>query len=369
MLPKSADAVIVGGGVIGCATAFGLAKAGVAPLLLERGQLASEASGESAGVLSPPSEDDCAHPAFQLAGQGRRLYPSLAEELQATTGMDIEYRQIGILVPFFEQGDRRTLRAWARSQRGSGVAVEVLDRKETLAAEPLLSGKVTGAIRFPETGHINTRTLVMALAAAASQHGATIATGSPVQAILREGNKVSRVLSGGATVSTRTVVLAAGFWSSTFGEVLAIRIPVSPVRGQLVLARPEQGLPRHIVFSDDAYLIPTPQGEAILGTTVGLVGYDKRSTVWGVRTILNQTSQVVPSIGDATLLCAWAGLRPYTPDEMPLIGRHPALDGLVLATGHYRSGILLGPMTGRLVQEIVIGTSPSIPLDPFRPNR
>jgi glycine oxidase len=136
-----------------------------------------------------------------------------------------------------------------------------------------------------------------------------------------------------------------------------------------VLARPEWGLPRHIVFSDDAYLIPTSQSEIILETTVEFVGHDKRSTVSGVRTILSKTSEVVPSIGDGTLLRTWAGLRAYTPDELPLLGRHPALDGLILAAGHYPSGIPLGPITGQLVQEILTGTSLSIPLHPFRPDR
>ena len=369
MLPKSAEVVIVGGGVIGCATAFWLAKAGLAPLLLERGQLASEASGESAGVLSPPSEHDRSHTSLQFAVLGRWLFSSLSEELRASTGMDIEHRQIGILVPLFKQADPRISQAWARSRRGSGVVVEVLDRKQTLEAEPLLSDKVIGAIRYPEAGHVNARTLVLALAAAARRHGATISAGSPVHSIQREGDKVSGVRSGDGTISTRTVVLAAGSWSGLLGEALGIPIPVSPARGQLVLVRPGQGIPRHIVFSDDTYLIPTTQAEIIMGTTVEFVGYDKRSTVSGVQGILGGASEVIPDVANATLLRTWAGLRPHTPDELPLLGRHPGLDGLILATGHYRSGILLGPLTGLLIQELILDRTPSISLQPFRPDR
>lgn len=141
--------------------------------------------------------------------------------------------------------------------------------------------------------------MVLALAAAARQHGATIATGSPVHAVIREGNRISGVRSGDDVVNTQTVVLATGCWSGLFGELLGIRIP----------------------------------------------------------------------IGDATLIRAWAGLRPHAPDELPLIGPHPAVNGLILATGHFRGGILFGAITGRLVQEIITGTTPSIPLDPFRPDR
>lgn len=195
--------------------------------------------------------------------------------------MDIEYRQIGILVPSFEQGDRKIVGAWARSQRATDVAVEVLDRKETLEAEPLLLEQVTGAIRFPEAGHVNPRTLVVALAVAVRRHGAIIVTDSPVHAILHKGSRVSGVRAGDGAVSTRAVVLTAGAWSGYFSEAPGIRIRLSPASGQLVLVRPEQGFPRHIL-SDDAYLIPTPQGRIILGTTVEFVDYDKRSTVSGV---------------------------------------------------------------------------------------
>jgi glycine oxidase len=225
-------------------------------------------------------------------------------ELRASTGIDIEFRQIGIFVPFFEPGDRKTVHGWARLQRESGVAVEVLDWKGALEAEPLLADKVTGAIRLPESGHVNPRTLVGPLAAAARRHGGKIVTGSSVQAIIQADGRVSGVRSGDATVSTRTVILAAGSWSSHFADGLGIRIPVVPVRGQLLLVRPTLGLPRHIVFSDDAYLFPTPRGETILGITVESVGYDKRSTVSGVQAIMREPSKIIPSITDATLVRA-----------------------------------------------------------------
>ncbi|MEK6661821.1 MAG: glycine oxidase ThiO, partial [candidate division NC10 bacterium] len=366
-LPKSADVVIVGGGVIGCATAFFLAKAGLAPLVLERDQLGCEASGEAAGMLAPQAEADQAGPFFEFGLAGRRLFSPLAEELKA--GIDIEHRQIGILVPFFGDSDREALLARARWQRESGLSVQALDRREAIAAEPLLSDKVEGAISFPEEAHVNSRGLVMALAAAAGKHGASFATGRPVTSVIRDGDKVAGVRCPGATVSTRTVVLAAGPWSGLFGEALGLSIPVSPAKGELLLVRPEGRLPDRIVYSKQAYLIPTSRGEAILGTTTEFVGYDKRSTLAGLGAILAGVSELVPTVGSATLLRAWAGLRPHTPDELPLVGRHPRIEGLILATGHHRNGILLGPLTGRLVQELILGMPPSIPLDPFRPDR
>jgi glycine oxidase len=368
-LPGSADVVIIGGGVIGCATAFFLAKAGLAPLVLERDQLGCEASGEAAGMLAPQAEADQAGPFFEFGLAGRRLFSPLAEELKAATGIEIEHRPIGILVPFFGDSDREALLARARWQQKSGLVAETLDRREAIAAEPLLSDRVEGAVSFPEEAHVNSRGLVMALAAAAGRHGATFATGRPVTSVIRDGDKVAGVRCPGATVSTRTVVLAAGPWSGLFAELLGFPIPVSPAKGELLLVRPEGRLPDRIVYSKQAYLIPTSRGEAILGTTTEFVGYDKRSTLAGLGAILAGVSELVPTVGSATLLRAWAGLRPHTPDELPLLGRHPRIEGLILATGHHRNGILLGPLTGRLVQELILCRPPSIPLDPFRPDR
>jgi len=368
-LPKSADVVIVGGGVIGCATAFFLAKAGLSPLVLERDQLGCEASGEAAGMLAPQAEADQPGPFLELGLAGRRLFSSLAEELKAATGIEIEHRPIGILVPYFGDRDREALLARAKWQRERGLAVEMLDRREAIAVESLLSEKIEGAIGFPDEAHVNSRCLVTALADAAGRRGASFATGRPITSVIRDGDKVAGVRCADQTVSTRTVVLAAGPWSSLFGEALGLSIPVFPAKGELLLVRPERRLPHRIVYSKHAYLIPTPRGEAILGTTTEFVGYDKRSTLAGVGAILSGVSQLVPTVGSATLLRAWAGLRPHTPDELPLLGRSASIEGLILATGHHRNGILLGPLTGRLVQELILGMPPSIPLDPFRPDR
>ena len=369
MLPKTADVVIVGGGVIGCATAFWLAKAGVAPLLLERDQLACEASGESAGMLAPQSEADAAGPFLDFGLAGRRLFPSLAEELKAGTGVNIEYRQIGILMPFFRDTDRDALVARVGWQRESDLSADVLDRPDALKAEPVLSDKVEGAVSFPEEAHVNSRTLVTALADAAGRLGAIFVTGCPAVGVIRREDKLSGIRTANGTVSTKTVVLAAGPWSGPFGDTLGLRIPVAPAKGELVLVRPAGRIPRRIIYAKQAYLIPTPRGEAILGTTVEFVGYDRRPTLAGVRAILTGLSEAVPEMGSAGFLRAWAGLRPYTPDELPLIGRCPWLEGLILATGHYRNGILLGPLTGRLVQELILGIPLSIPIEPFRPDR
>jgi glycine oxidase len=369
MLQKTADVVIVGGGVIGCATAFFLAKTGLSPLVLERDQLGCEASGEAAGMLAPQAEADHPGPFLELGLAGRRLFSPLAEELKAATGMEIEHRPIGVLVPFFGDSDREALLARAKWQRERGLAVEMLDRREAIAVESLLSEKIEGAIGFPDEAHVNSRCLVVALADAAGRHGASFATGRPVTSVIRDGDKVAGVRCADQTVSTRTVVLAAGPWSGLFGEALGLSIPVSPAKGELLLVRPERRLPHRILYSKHAYLIPTPRGEAILGTTTEFVGYDKRSTLAGAGAILSGVSQLVPTVGSATLLRAWAGLRPHTPDELPLLGRHPRIEGLILATGHHRNGILLGPLTGRLVQELILGRPPSIPLDPFRPDR
>src|SRR3990172_8429337 len=208
-LPNSADVVIVGGGVIGCATAFFLAKAGLSPLVLERDQLGCEASGEAAGMLAPQAETDHPGPFFEFGLAGRRLCASLEEELMDTTGIDIEHRQIGILIPFFGDRGQEAFLASTKWQRERGLAMEMLDRREAIAVESLLSEKIGGAVSFPEEAHVNSGSLVMALAAAAGRRGATFATGRPVTSVIRDGGKVAGARCADQTVSTRTVVLAA----------------------------------------------------------------------------------------------------------------------------------------------------------------
>ncbi len=355
--------------MIGCATAFWLSKAGLVPVVLERDQLGCEASGEAAGMLAPQSEAEQAGPFLDLCLAGRQMFPALAEELRATAGIDVEHRQIGILVPFFGERDREMLLSRAVWQRESGLRVDMLDRREAMSEEPLLSDKVEGAIGLPEEAHVDSRALVTALAAAAGRHGARFVTGCPVVTLMREKDKVTGVRCASGVVSTPRVVLAAGPWSGLLGEAAGLSIPISPAKGQLVLVAPNGQLPGRIIYSKQSYLIPTSEGNAILGTTTEFVGYDKRSTLDGVCAIVSGASELIPAIGSAGLLRAWAGLRPHTPDELPLIGRCPGSDGLIVATGHHRNGILLGPLTGRLVQELIVGQAPSIPLNPFRPDR
>jgi glycine oxidase len=368
-VPNSADVVIVGGGVVGCAVAFRLAKAGVSPVLLERDQVGCEASGEAAGMLAPQSEADRPGAFFDLCLEGRWEFPALAEELEATTGIDIEHRRIGILLPFSDTATRERLLASAAWQREMGLKAEVLDRRSTISAEPLLADDVEGAVNFPDEAHVNSRALVTALAHAACRYGAVIAAGCPAITVVRNGDRVAGVNTGAGRVSTPMVVLAAGPWSGMFGESLNLSIPVSPAKGELLLVAPQGPLPRRIVYSKHAYLIPTPRGEAILGTTMELVGYDKRPTMAGMRAIVSGVLDLVPALGSSSLLRATAGLRPYTPDELPLLGPVPGLDGLILATGHHRNGILLGPITGKLIQELILDRSPSLPLEAFRPDR
>jgi glycine oxidase len=369
VVPKSANVVIVGGGVVGCATAYWLAKAGHEPLLLERSQLGCEASGEAAGMLAPQSEADQDDGFFRLCLAGRALFPSLAEELRGACGIEIEYRQIGSLLPFFAGKGREVLLARAGWQRERGLGVEVLDRPEAVAAEPLLADTIEGAIFLPDEAHVNSHALVRALAAGACRHGATLLTGCPAIELLQERGRVVGVRTAWGVVSAPRVVLAAGPWSALFGEALGVRIPVTPAKGELLLATVEDRLPSRIVYSKLAYLIPTPRGEAILGTTTAFVGYDKRPTLEGVRTIVDGVSKLVPAIRAATFVRAWAGLRPHTPDERPILGPHPDLEGLILATGHHRNGILLGPLTGQLVHELISGLPTTVPIEEFRPDR
>jgi glycine oxidase len=171
------------------------------------------------------------------------------------------------------------------------------------------------------------------------------------------------------TVSAGTVILCAGAWMQEFQRAAGIPLPIVPAKGQMVVARLEPPALRHVVYGTAAYAIPRPSGEHIIGSTVEFVGFDRQVTVEGMTGILQAITRLVPAIHEAAMVASWACLRPAAPDGLPLLGRAPSRPGLVIATGHFRNGILLAPITGKIIAELIVDGEPSISLEPFRPDR
>lgn len=366
---KTTDVAIIGGGVIGCSAAYALATAGLRVLLLERGQIACEASGEAAGMLAPQAEASQAGPFLALGLRSRGLFPGLTSALREETGLDVGYGQDGTLYPCLDEDEEAEARARLAWQRGQGLPVEWWGAEEVRKAEPGITPTVRGALFIPGDHHVTSGTFTRALALAAARHGAEIWEGAPVTGFVRDRKRIVGVKTLDRTVSAGRYVLAAGPWSAQVAALLGLPIPVMPAKGQLCMAGLLQGGPRHVLYSRLAYLVPRAGGEVVLGTTVEFAGFDKRVTVGGLQGILAGAQALYPGLAGAPLLRAWAGLRPYTSDEFPLLGPVPEMEELLVATGHHRNGILLAPITAQLVRELVVEGRTSMPLEPFRVDR
>ena len=367
-MARTADILVVGGGVIGCAIAYELAKAGLAVTLVERGTPGCEASSAGAGMVAPQAESSAASPRLGLGLASKALYADLALELRERIGLDIEYETGGNLHCFLDEGDEAVGRAACAWQREAGLKAELLSRADALALEPDLSPEVRGALFLPEDHWVNNPRLVTALAGAAALEGVRFITGEAT-AFLRAGDRVTGAQVGEDQVRAAVVVLAAGAWSGQLAATAGLRLPVGPVRGQIVCL---EGIPRrhrHLLHIKDHYLVSRVNGEILIGASVEWAGFAKQVTAEYVRSALDAAIRLAPALARLPIKATWAGFRPWAPDELPIIGAWPGLDGLVVATGHFRNGILLAPITGRLIRELLVDHAPSLDLTPFLPDR
>jgi glycine oxidase len=308
-------------------------------------------------------------PLAALAIESARQFPALAEELKDRTGMDIGYRQVGRLqVAFDDAGERRL-----RSERGwrvdRGAIVPWLDRAAALDLEPALNPAVQAAIYQADEDQLLPLAFAQALARAAADLGAVVREGAAIDRLLIEGDRVVGVGLGDERVRADEVVIANGSWAGSWSAALELPIPVRPIRGQLVGLRTPGTALRTVIDAGDGYALTKPDGSTIVGTTVEDIGFDARPTAGAVESLLRLASQLAPRLADATVTGAWAGLRPGTPDGMPLIGRLPGWRGVVLAAGHFRQGILLAPITAELVGDLLARRRPRLALEAFDPGR
>jgi glycine oxidase len=359
---RPADVVIVGGGVIGCCIAYFLTLGGARVTVLERGQLASGASGVAAGMLAPQVEAPFADPFFELCVLGRAEHAPLAAALQDDVGLDVEYRQTGILRVARTESERVDLQRMLRWQSARGLAAGWIESGDLGACEPLLQGVagrlLAGGLWLPDEGQVRGPRLVQALALAASRRGARFVEGAWVTGLLATGGRVTGVQTPTGAVSGDTVVLAAGVWSPDVARGIGLALPVAPVKGQILSLRGLGRAPRQVIWSGECYLVPRPDGEIVLGATEEEGNYDVRPTLAGVNRLTEAALEVVPAVGGFSVDGFWAGLRPAAPDRFPIVGWAPGLEGLFLATAHYRNGVLLGPLTGRRVADHLLGKMP-----------
>lgn len=362
------DVAVIGGGIVGCAIAAELAGRGAGVLLLERERISCGASSAAAGMLAAQSEAYAPDAWFDLLLRARAEHEPLARLLREETGVDVGYRREGVLRVAVTEGDRPELRHRAAWQRAAGLAAEWLEPDNACRLEPELSRDISGALWCPDEAQVHSPRLTQALGLLAVRRGAVLQEGAAVSRLELAGNRVVAVQAQSQRWAVGAVVLAAGVWSAGV-EGPAAKLPLEPVKGQIVAARLGPGcMPRRIVWGADAYLVPKASGELLVGATEE-PSFDTQPTLGAISGLVNAGSRLIPGLASMPLSSAWAGLRPALPDRRPVLGPIRDVEGLFVAVGHYRNGILLGPITGRLMADLVLGQPTDVDVTPYSPDR
>ena len=373
---RAVDVLVVGGGVIGLSCAWRLAQRGARVAVVERGEPGGGATRVAAGMLAPVGELTFGEPELlELTLEAARLYPQFVAELEAASGESSGYERLGALHVALDRDEAAQLRRVHDLQRSLELEAEWLPPRRCRELEPGLTPSFHGGVFAAGEGAVDPRALTRALLAAARAEGVEVLTGTEVIEGIFEAERLTGVRyraiddseervktrlsphTGENCVFTETVVLASGAWSGA-AEWLPehARPAVRPVKGQVLELRRRDGEPpaRHILASERVYLVPRGDGRLIVGATVEEMGFDTAVTAGGVHELLREAYRLLPDVAEMELIDAIAGLRPGTPDNLPLVGPG-AIDGLVLATGHFRNGILLAPLAAQAVADLLAG--------------
>lgn len=342
------DAIVVGAGIIGCAVGRELARRGLRTAILESRRAGGGATQASAGVLAPYIEAPDGGPLHELTVRSLGLYDRFISELERDVGARVEYRRCGTLEVASDAQSAARLQALAEQVRSAGVEARWLRAGDASTLEPAL-GPSEGALLVPTHGYVCAMQLTAALLEAAARRGAEFFVGQAVESIVGDDSGV-RVTAGGDTHRAATAVIAAGSWSGHIGPAAPA---VKPIRGQLLRLSWTGPRITRVLWGDRCYVVPWEDKTLLVGATVEDVGFDERTTVDGVRGLLTAACDLLQGAGEATFIEARAGLRPATADGLPIIRRSSVLPALVYATGHYRNGILLAPLTALLVGDMV----------------
>jgi glycine oxidase len=366
----SRDIVVVGAGVIGCALAYELSRRGASVEVIDDRGTGQGATQASAGMLAPFSEAPDAGPMRDIAGRGLDAYDRFVASLGDTTALSTNYQRSGTLEVAETADSRDRLRQIEQVLTERGIEAHWLEGAALAAAEPALASEVARAgLLISGQGFVGVADLTRALAAAARRHGASFIEHGHVRGVNRAGDELSVVTDRG-TLSADTVIIAAGAWSGAIEvEGATTRVPVTPVRGQLLQLHWPHGRPKRVVWSDGCYVVPWADGTVLVGATVEDAGFEERNTVAGVGSLIEAVRALMPGVSEASFVAARAGLRPGSPDHLPIVGRSTVEPRVVYATGHYRNGVLLAPLTAELVADLVIDDRHDPILDVMSPAR
>jgi glycine oxidase len=364
---KKFDVAIAGGGVIGGAITLELARAGLRVGVFDRQVPGQEASWASAGILSPAPENPGMIAMVEMGKASFARYPEFVALVEETSGMSTGFRPKGTLEALFSHDTKAELSTIIAVHHGLGLKAEPLRAEDARELEPALSEEVEAAVLRPEEASIDNRALTAAVLEAAQRSGAEIFPGCGARAVWREGNRCKGLVLQNEKIEAQWTIVAAGCFSAAI-EGAAPYAPVRPAKGQMVALRADDLKIERVLWSDKIYLVPRNDGRILAGATVEYAGFDKRVTAGGIGKILAAAIELAPGLKDAWIEETWAGLRPDTPDHMPILGPTD-IEGLLMATGHFRSGILLTPITARLMREWITEQRVSVDWERFSPLR
>jgi len=362
---KSWDVIVVGAGIIGLSLAIELNKQGLRVLVVEKGEAGREASWAAGGML-------CDFPAetppglLELATASARMYPEFVHELEDESGLKIDLRSVGTLVLSRVRTGLRTVSAGQSPATTQPYALPQPLAELEPALQILNNSEPHFTALYIKERCVDPRRLTAAAFAAARHRGIDFSSGDHVLAVEVADGKASGVRTNKTRFATGMVVNCAGAWA---GQIGPHPFPTRPVKGQMLcVAMPQKEMVRHVVRTPDVYLIPRSDGRMLIGTTVEEAGFDKRTVPEMILKLRHAAVDLVPRLGDARIVEAWAGLRPGTPDGLPIMGATPT-PGYFVATGHFRDGILLAPVTARVVSQLITGQAPDFDLSAFSPRR
>jgi glycine oxidase len=364
---KSYDAIIAGGGLIGSAIALELARNDLRVALFDAQDPGREASWASAGILSPAPENPGMISMVQFGKASLAMYPEFIELVEELSGIQTGYRANGTVEALFSRHAREELNTIVALHRGLGLKAEAISAQEARDLEPDLSEETEAAVLRPDEASVDNRLLASALIEAANRNGVEIHAGKAVEAIWREGSECRGAVVRGQQISAKHTIVAAGSFSAQIAGAQEYA-PVRPAKGQMVSLRCDSARIHRVLWSERIYLVPRNDGRILCGATVENAGFDKTVTAGGIHANLDAAIELAPILARARVEDTWAGLRPDSPDHLPIIGPTDVA-GLLIATGHFRSGVLLTPITAKLIGEFIAEKTPSVAWDKFSPMR
>jgi glycine oxidase len=369
---QATDVAIIGGGVEGCSIAYQLSNAGVRVSVFEREEIAAEASSAAAGLLAPAGVLTGPKAGAGLYYASWVMTPALIEEIEGVSGVQVEYQRTGSLHVVTDQDEEAHMLEYEQAWRTRGADVAWVRGDELRRFEPLLNPEFTAALSIPHAASIRPRLMTRGYAEAAQKLGALIYEHSEVTGFQHSGGKVTGIQTRqGETIACERIVIAAGAWSAQVGSWLGLDIPVFPARGQILslwqLAEDGREVTslQHTIFGRDIYVVPKVDNTIYVGATVEQVGFEKANTAGGILWLLSSVIELLPKLEGAKLAEIWSGLRPWSQDSYPILGKAPGWENVILATGHGAGGFELSAITGKTIAELIITGQPPAVIQPF----